>query len=284
MVCHVWAQQNQTEGRNSGSSIFFEGDTIYSYGRHFPMAKFVTNDKGETRVLVTNQSYSNTTSGHMADVWKAIDYDNTALTVNNPDGISHNENIKHFKDEVLALAKKLLKARKNKTYYASQIESIVNTANEYSSFFGLDDRLIVPNPKKMEALQASMKEQAKLDRATKIEEANQRVRDNRELVSDWMNGNNGYKTPYCDTVLLRVKNNEVQSSKNATMPVKFAKAIWQMVCQCKTNNTTFTPNGKTLHAGNFQVDSIHANGDLKAGCHFIKYGMLKSVARTLELI
>jgi len=41
-VAHVWAQQVQDEERSG--NMFFEGDTIYSYGHHFPIARFVKKD------------------------------------------------------------------------------------------------------------------------------------------------------------------------------------------------------------------------------------------------
>ena len=85
-------------------------------------------------------------------------------------------------------------------------------------------------------------------------------------------------------ILLRLNNDLVQSSQGAEMPVKFAKSIWQMVKHCKSEKVSFTPNGKTLQAGHFQINSIAPNGDLKAGCHFIKYGMVKSIARQLNLL
>jgi len=58
------------------SVIFCEGDTVYSYGYHFPLAKRigeVKNDKGEIQpVFVENgDRYSNTTSGHQSDTQKA---------------------------------------------------------------------------------------------------------------------------------------------------------------------------------------------------------------------
>jgi len=65
-VAHVWAQQVQDEERSG--NMFFEGDTIYSYGHHFPIARFVKKDV----VLFNSNSYSITTSGHQGIVRSAI--------------------------------------------------------------------------------------------------------------------------------------------------------------------------------------------------------------------
>src|SRR5215204_2054027 len=64
MVAHLWANQSQAEARNSGRTFYFEGDTIYSYGGHFPIARIVQNKRGDRAVLFNAASYSVTTSCH----------------------------------------------------------------------------------------------------------------------------------------------------------------------------------------------------------------------------
>ena len=55
-VCHVWAQQTQSEGR--AGNIFFRDKSIYSYGEHFEMARFVD----EETVFITTRGYSVSTA------------------------------------------------------------------------------------------------------------------------------------------------------------------------------------------------------------------------------
>jgi hypothetical protein len=56
-------------GRTSGSTdhLFIEGDTIYSYGYHFPIATRYGN-----KVWFTKKGYSNTTSRHKSLVLNAL--------------------------------------------------------------------------------------------------------------------------------------------------------------------------------------------------------------------
>lgn len=70
MVAHVWAQQSQSEGY--ASRMHFTHETIYSYGEHFPMAVFVTNDAGETVCAVNTDHYSSSTGKHQSHVRRAI--------------------------------------------------------------------------------------------------------------------------------------------------------------------------------------------------------------------
>lgn len=68
-LTHVWANQQQSHGQ--GSSMFFENESIYSYGHHFKIAQIVEfNDK--KAVLFNNKSYSNTTNKHQSLVKRSI--------------------------------------------------------------------------------------------------------------------------------------------------------------------------------------------------------------------
>ena len=63
---HVWAQQKQYEGR--AHSMFFEKESIYSYGHHFKIAEFIRPNV----VLYNGRSYSSSTSKHQAYVCGAL--------------------------------------------------------------------------------------------------------------------------------------------------------------------------------------------------------------------
>jgi hypothetical protein len=63
---------NRIKPAGKGSNMFYNNDTIYSYGYHFPIAKFVNNTVGEQIILLNIRSYSNTTSQHQHKVRSAI--------------------------------------------------------------------------------------------------------------------------------------------------------------------------------------------------------------------
>lgn len=62
MVAHVWAQGRQDSGRSNNGNFYFEGPTLYSYGRHF-VAGYRLPDG---RAFLNSDSYSVTTGGHMS--------------------------------------------------------------------------------------------------------------------------------------------------------------------------------------------------------------------------
>ena len=59
------------EGKTKGKSdhVFIDGDTIYSYGYHFPIAKKV----GNKEVDFNESKYSSTTSHHQSLVRRALE-------------------------------------------------------------------------------------------------------------------------------------------------------------------------------------------------------------------
>lgn len=50
MVAHLWANEKQESAH--GSNFYFEGESIYSYGRHFEVGRIVRNKRGEKAYLI----------------------------------------------------------------------------------------------------------------------------------------------------------------------------------------------------------------------------------------
>lgn len=71
-VAHYWAHQLKKYARSG--NMYFYGDTIYSYGDHFPMAKVITY-KGKKAYVVNSDRYSNSTSKHQNIVSESIPCD-----------------------------------------------------------------------------------------------------------------------------------------------------------------------------------------------------------------
>src|SRR6267154_4399432 len=75
-IPHLWAHKVQENARNAHGNLYFDGETIYSYGSHFPIARHIvdnpTKKNPKSAVLFTTRSYSVTTSGHISAVRSAI--------------------------------------------------------------------------------------------------------------------------------------------------------------------------------------------------------------------
>src|SRR3990167_11090978 len=90
-VAHIWAQQKQSEGKSG--NMFFEGDTIYSYGHHFPIARFARPGI----VLFTTKRRSVSTSAHIGYTRQAL---RGGLTVLEVSDVSANTNGDHLQNLV----------------------------------------------------------------------------------------------------------------------------------------------------------------------------------------
>lgn len=130
-VAHLFANQLQNYATNSNRSLFFNGDSIYSYGNHFCIAKFVDS----STLLFTEQTYSSTTSGHISIVRSATSH-KTLIYCYNPNG-SHEQNFNHWVQESEALTDKLKRANKPEIYLR-QLNEIKDKATFYANYFNLE--------------------------------------------------------------------------------------------------------------------------------------------------
>jgi hypothetical protein len=67
-----WAK-NELPCPRSANRLFYEGDTIYSYGRHFAIARLTTTPTGTDAVLYNEYKYSHSTGNHQRIVRSAIE-------------------------------------------------------------------------------------------------------------------------------------------------------------------------------------------------------------------
>lgn len=61
-VLHLWANQTQSDARSK--NVYFEGDTAYSYGRHYVLGRLIEY-RGHRVALINSRGYSVTTARHI---------------------------------------------------------------------------------------------------------------------------------------------------------------------------------------------------------------------------
>ena len=140
-LTHVWANQTQTHGK--GSNMFFEYDSIYSYGYHFKLAQHITNKQGEKCVFFNDRHYSNSTSKHQALVWRSIPANIQFFKVQSffndieTSTTAHLENLKSYLEYAKGNQQKTIFATKLKNGYISQTKIAIDVFNKYVKFFDL---------------------------------------------------------------------------------------------------------------------------------------------------
>lgn len=279
-VAHLWANQLQDTARNSGN-FYFDTDTIYSYGRHFAIAKHVTNDKGEKAVLFTTASYSNTTAKHIRVVSQAANHLNK-IYCQSPQG-SHESNFKSFTSEIENIAGNLPKAKKPEKYL-NQIDSVKTKINEYVAFFGLD----IPA-----TLQAAMniasadkyKQYADIKAAALKAESEarakaQKVQHAKELTK-WRSGKTDrlYTHDGFDYLRFNKEKNRIETSQYVQIPVEIGKSFYPVILRKIKGGGCIECNTKFM-----EWEVLEINKDfIRIGCHKIAFKELQKMAKQLGI-
>ena len=301
-VAHIWAQQNHKQGKCNGG-LYFEGATIYSYGSHFPCATFIDSDT----VLINSDSYSVSTSKQQGYVRQAVNhktkiYCSTAVikaflwdkTFNTQAQNAALSELKRNVENAIFRAKQK-KATKYKANDINDARSAIKTCK------GLFDSFDTAYPEallKLEAMtqgddfnaivQADDERRAAL---AKIEKEKQEKRE-AEIIADikknWINGlplESEHSLYSCSKIFMRIEGNEIITTRGARFPVVHGVRAFEFIRKVKTsdNPEAWIKNGKTIHLGHFEIDSIQKDGTVKAGCHIVEWDEIERLATILKI-
>ena len=78
---------------------------------------------------------------------------------------------------------------------------------------------------------------------------------------------------------MRIRGDTLETSQGASVPLAHAIKVFRFVKLCRERGQAWHRNGKTVRVGHFQVDSIDAAGNFKAGCHDFTWPEVERVAR-----
>jgi hypothetical protein len=187
MIAHLWMNKRQESARNSGGNFYFNGDTIYSYGSHFPIARHVEKEAGDTAVLMTYRGYSNTTSKHIWMVERAIH--GKKIYVYRPDDYHHletyaKEQMDMFAGYIEECVKKAARARVSWRIddWEGKIHRAITNALDYMDFFGHEpsEKLreaieLAESPDRKEKVKQVLKERSAKEKAKEEREAQDRA-------------------------------------------------------------------------------------------------------------
>ena len=285
-VCHIWAQQTQNEGK--ASRIFFDGPTIYSYGRHFPMARFV--DKNT--VLFTTNSYSVSTAKHKRYARQAIPDNVRVFDVHHIESNHDAANVAIMLGEIKTYQQQAIKATKNGDMIRGYALSRVKDMREYIGRFKvkiLEQALKKEVSKYLQLDIFSPAEIVKIKQANmaekkrKADETRQREKDAAVKIEHWKAGGD-VQLPYnIGRVFLRVEKEEIVTSKGARIPLAIGKRLWERVCSpdsINTNPNTDAPKVAGMNLGNYRINSWDGT-TLTAGCHKIELVEMQRLAKIL---
>lgn len=296
---HVWAQNTQAEGY--AGNVSFNNGVIYSY-RYWPMAAFVTNDRGEEAVLIRDETYSNSTSRHQSYVWRSLpsyvrkivlygDLSNTEREWR-PNATMRRMVLQKVADS-LGKAKR---ARKYTQSHLNRAQQYVEAFNELCEFYRAEypDVARIPWGGELDEQIASIEAQAEAQRVRDEAEREERRKalaaerieqlvKARFALHEWKQGA-VVRDPWLLSDLpcaLRLvdEGRTIQTSHGAEVPASYARRLWALIGNCRHNNTTYHP--ENFEVGAFRLRAVEADGTLQIGCHTIPYAATRELAVAL---
>lgn len=305
-VAHLWYHATQAHARNSNRSFYFDGDTIFSYGSHFPIARHVwTNKKhtGERAVLFTTRDYSVTTSCHKSAVRSAIPSSAAVFFVPNVNAETREDHAANLAEYVQRIADTLDESSRARSSWAYRERNehalaLSNDVRAYAKFFRVQCPVLPVIPaldsERVKTLEA--KESARAGAREERERVQREHEAKRQagLAGKWRTGEyNG--SLYSLPIMLRIRDfgcdasarsqvAVVETSKGAQVPISHALRGLRFVRQVVAGGQEYVRNGHTFHLGHYAIDRIETDGTLHAGCHVISLAEIERIAPELETL
>jgi hypothetical protein len=283
-VFHFWA--NKVQERGECSSVSFVEGVLYSYAT--AIGEFVTNAAGEEAVILNHTPYSMTTSGHQADMRRAIPSGvkllrrygvprgASRLSAVNIGGMLDRDAVR-FTEQLAAQAlAKAEKARTRRGQYEAEAAQYIQSLVDIAEFFGVK----YDAPANLDALkkaeQARMAQQAA---ELKVAQA-KRAAEQAERLEQWRVG--AYVGYGFEVTALRVQGDLVQTSRGAEIPVDHARRFWPVIKAWHESGERVSVSERHIRLGHYTVQGF-ADDVLTVGCHQIPYSEIERIAAQLGL-
>ena len=284
-VAHIWASQSQSEGR--GGNVYFNDGVIYSYGGHFPVARFAP-EFGNI-VLFTSRGYSSSTGNHNSLIRAAIPSGYEVIYCDDPTrGADHNLykwmcEVNRLRRDFAAkthrisrgnIAVEIFKTCESAEIYCMALKiATPEWCNESNDEMTARD-YVYELAKAREIKKAALR--AEYEKSMAIEAA--------DRMALWVIGENVYSGgfQYLPTAL-RIKAETIQTSRGANIPVADALKLWPLLLRVKQSGKTLEAGLHNINLGAYRFNSFDGT-TLIVGCHQIGWDQLEKMADQLNLL
>lgn len=317
---HVWAHQKAAYGRSrSRGNVIFQGDTIYSYGRHFPMGRLILKRGVPVACLLNSASYSNTTSGHQSETRRAVSHlerftvPDLGTSRHGSEQPDHKKNLKHYADKIADYAGRSARSRANAQGHAEWMRDTIREGNRYAEFFGLKTRFAEPESFDAETLR-KVSEEWKAGEAAREAKRSKAEKDRRAKalaeamakyeteMAEWpakaaawsAGGSEPFpKLPYHPSgdidgyddidarVRLRVRGSRIESSLGAVFQIESAKPLLGIMRLKTAKGKLVRPDMEIDGYRGVEID--YDAKTVSVGCHSVAFEECERIAKELGL-
>jgi hypothetical protein len=269
-VAHLFNGQNQSTAYTPTRNFYFIGNSIYSYGSHFCIARFVDHNT----LLFTERGYSNTTSKHIA-ITRSATSNRDKIYCAYPDG-THEANFDFWTSNAERIGQSLIKARKP-AKYISELENVKYRAERYATYFGIEipfrlkNILDVTNADQYMAHASDVLEFNKQEARRK---AREQVKAHAKQLKDWRAFKVSNIYGRIDFDYLRVTDTDFETSQRVKIPVNIGLRLYKTI-------RTLKPGDAFL---SYQVKDI-TDTFIQIGCHKIAFKEIdNAVSKVTQLV
>lgn len=261
-TAHLFATQSQIEAYTPTRNLYFYDKSIFSYGSHFCIAKFIDSKT----LLFTERTYSNTTAKHISVVSHATSHIDK-IYCSNPNS-SHENNFNVWLNVAEQLADKLKRANKPEIYI-SQLQQIENKAIKYANYFNIAIpetlQSVLKVTTKAEIL-AYMDSKAELIAAEKLAKEKAAKKEHQTNLKKWRKFETCRLYQRDGFDYLRKDTEFFQTSQGVKIPLEIGKRFYNNLAAVKVND-------KFL---DFTVNEITKNY-IGIGCHKITFKEINNI-------
>lgn len=304
-VAHYFANEVQAAGK--GSNLFFEDNRLYSYGKHFCIARRLPSGV----IVFTQDKRGNSTAKHLAYARQALRGKTLVYCADPAASVFINRtaaetDIMQKLDEA-GTQRRILQRTRDALRAAAL--NVAETFNEYLAALPDDERgNFAPFDVTGEAMQA-LRDAREATKAAAEEAAKQgklaAALRQRETLAAWLAGGPNNGGMHALPVALRLHTytpsaarnlqgvaidpqasdkDVIQTSHGAEIPVAHGVALWPIVQSVVRGERTPEEAQRLVQRlGVYTLNTIRANGDIRVGCHEIAYSELARMAVLLKL-
>lgn len=289
-IPHLWAHRALDDAKNPSGNLFFVGEVIYSYGHHFPIARWAER-KGKRAILFNSASYSHTTAQHQHAVRMAIP---PGVPVFN--GLCNDDQIdltawrREYEGQMTRLQNRIARSRSRRASLLAEMQGLRQEAQAFYRFFGVKAKLPkLPSDwdsfaklvREAEAANKKRLAEALAKRQAKVQ------KELAEPIAKWREGDIPILPAEARELptVLRLRDGMVETSLGASVPAPHAARALQIIRALMTDGKLpWQSNGHCIRLGHYKLDSIERNGTIHAGCHVIPWVEVERIAPALERI
>jgi hypothetical protein len=291
-VAHYFANNVQPEG--SASNFFFERDRLYSYGKHFCIARRLPSGK----IAFTTRTHSVSTAKHLSYARQALrgqdmvycnDPDNTARA--NRDACE--QAIMQALDNASTTRRIRIDTREG---FRIAALNLAEQFNLYLEALPADEAANVQrfNVDEFATMREARDAQRAREEADRAAEQARRAESQREALAAWLAGGPNHGGMHALPVALRLFNKDpeakggnavIQTSHGAEVPLSQALMLWPVLQDVRAGNMTGESALRMVRrVGVYNVTSFYADGSMRIGCHDISWDAFADMAARLTAL